>query len=148
MTASVIPNAIELSTRQANYTFTSFLSRDTTFDVICKIWRLAKPEDAISIGSRGQSSMDSPDTLGAAGAAAIVAGVKDGVVAPLRKATLCACGKEGHHYAETVMDTVIPGTPGRIHNLMFASGFMKDFMAVNKNYLVRTFFSPNAHVFL
>ena len=27
------------------------------------------------------------------------------------------------------MDTVVPGTPERIHNLMFASGFMKDFMS-------------------
>jgi hypothetical protein len=138
MTAFVIPNAIQLSTRQAKYTFTSFLSRDTTFDVIYNIWRLARPEDAISIGSRGRSSMDGPDngrsadTLGAAGAAGIVAGVKGGVVVPLRKATVCACGKEGHHYPETAMDTVIPGTPDRTHNLMFASGFMKDFMAGNQ----------------
>ena len=134
MTAFVIPNAIQLSTGQAKYTFTSFLSRDTTFEVIYNIWRLAsKPEDASSIGSRDRSSMDSldngggADTLGAAGAAGIVAGIKGGVVAPLRKATLCACGKKGLHYAETAMDTVIPGTPDRIHNLMFASGFMKDF---------------------
>ena len=134
MTAFVIPNAIQLSTGQAKYTFTSFLSRDTTFEVIYNIWRLAsKPEDAISIGSRDRSSMDSldngggADTLGAAGAAGIVARVDGGVVAPL-----CACGEEGDHYAETAMDTVIPGTPDRIHNLMFASGFMKDFMAGNQ----------------
>ena len=144
MTAFVIPNAIQLSTRQAKYTFASFLSRDTTFDVIYNIWRLARPEDAVSIGSRGRSSMDGPDsgangsagTLGVGGA---VAGVKVGVVAPLRKATSCACSKEGNHYAETAMDTVIPGTPDRIHNLMFASGFMKDFMAGNQKLLGKGF---------
>ena len=143
MTAFVIPNAIQLSTRQAKYTFASFLSRDTTFDVIYNIWRLARPEDAITVGSRSQSSMDGPDggtagTLGAGvavGGIGIVGGVNGGVVAPLKKATLCACGKDGKHYPETAMDTVMPGTPDRIHNLMFASGFMKDFMAGNQKLL-------------
>ena len=144
MTAFVIPNAIQLSTRQAKYTFASFLSRDTTFDVIYNIWRLARPEDAIANGARSRSSMDGPDSgtaspLGAGvtvGAIGIVAGVNGGgVVAPLRKATLCACGKDGTHYPETAMDIVTPGTPDRIHNLMFASGFMKDFMAGNQKLL-------------
>ena len=126
MTAFVIPT-IQVSTPQAKYTFTSFLSRDTSFDVIYN--RLAK-------SSRGRSSVDGPDngggadTLGAAGAAGTVTGVEGGVVAPL-----CACGKEGLHYAETAMDTVMPGTPNQIHNLMFASGFMKDFMAGNQKFL-------------
>ena len=134
MTAYVIPNAIQLSTPRAKYTFTSFLSRDTAFDVIYNIWRLAKP-------SRGRRSMDGPDngggadTLGAAGAVGTVAGVEGGVVAPL-----CACGKEGLHYAETAMDTVMPGTPSQIHNLMFASGFMKDFMAGNQKFLGQDLF--------
>ena len=155
MTAFVIPNAIQLSTRQAKYTFASFLSRDTTFDVIYNIWRLARPEDAIAIGSRSQTSMDGPDsgtgTLGAGvavGAIGIVAGVNGGVVAPLKKATLCACGKAGTHYPETAMDTVMPGTPDRIHNLMFASGFMKDFMAGNQKLLgtdFLCFFFPEVH---
>ena len=137
MTAFVIPNAIQLSTRQAKYTFASFLSRDTTFDVIYNIWRLARPEDALAIGSRSRSSIDGPDgsAAGAVGAIGIVAGVNGGVVAPLRKATLCACGKDGTHYLEIAMDTVMPGTPDRIHNLMFASGFMKDFMAGNQKLL-------------
>jgi hypothetical protein len=133
MTAFVIPNAIQLSTRQAKYTFASFLSRDTTFDVIYNIWRLARPEDASGIGS-----MDGPGTVGAGavvGDIGIVAGVNGGVVVPLKKATLCACGRDGTHYAETPMDKVLPGTPDRIHNLMFASGFMKDFLAGNQKLL-------------
>lgn len=142
MTAFVIPNAIQFSTRQSKYTFASFLSRDTTFDVIYNIWRLARPEDAISIGSRGRSSTDGHD-IGAAGSngtigggvAVLGVGVTAGIVAPTRKATMCTCGKEGKHYTETALDTVIPGTPDRIHNLMFASGFMKDFMAGNQKLL-------------
>ncbi len=51
MTAFVIPNAIQITTRQAKYNFASFLSRDTTFDVIYNIWRLARPEDTQSLGS-------------------------------------------------------------------------------------------------
>ena len=146
MTAFVIPNAIQMSTRQAKYTFASFLSRDTTFDVIYNIWRLARPEDAITVGSRSRSSMDvvpdsgSTDTgVAVVNGIGVVAGVNGGVVAPLQKATLCACGKDGTHYSETAMDTVMPGTPDRIHNLMFASGFMKDFMAGNQKLLGNVF---------
>ena len=157
MTAFVIPNAIQITTRQAKYTFASFLSRDTTFDVIYNIWRLARPEDAIPIGSRSRSSMDVPDSgsTGAPGAGiaangiGVVAGVNGGVVAPLKKATLCACGKGGTHYTETAMDTVMPGTPDRIHNLMFASGFMKDFMVGNQKLLgTDFFFFQNNHVLI
>ena len=135
MTAFVIPDAIQLSTRQAKYTFASFLSRDTTFDVIYNIWRFARPEDAVSINSRGRSSTDGPGTIGAV---AIDAGVNGAAgLAPLRKATTCACGKGDNekHYSETAMDTNIPGTPERIHNLMFASGFMKGFMVGNQKLL-------------
>ncbi|EIW77611.1 GRAM-domain-containing protein [Coniophora puteana RWD-64-598 SS2] len=44
MTALMIPNAIQIKTRQAQYTFASLLSRDTTYDVIFNIWRLARPQ--------------------------------------------------------------------------------------------------------
>jgi hypothetical protein len=39
------------------------------------------------------------------------------------------------------MDVVMPGTPDRIHNLMFASGFMKDFMVGNQKLLGTDFFT-------
>ena len=66
MTAFVIPNAIQLSTRTAKYTFTSFLSRDTTFDVIYNVWRLARPEDSLmdsQIMSTRNSLEDGDDVL-------------------------------------------------------------------------------------
>ncbi|KAJ8453815.1 hypothetical protein ONZ45_g19558 [Pleurotus djamor] len=123
MTAFVIPNAIQFTTRQAKYTFSSFLSRDTTFDVIFNIWRLARPEDSISLvsGRSGEPPAgESTEGLPVA---------SEGPAKPLaKKATQCACGKEGSHFSELALETIIPGTPDKIHNLMFASGFMKDFM--------------------
>ena len=130
MTAFVIPNAMRVKTPRADYTFASFLSRDTTFDVIHNIWRLARPGDAGSIGSGSMEGNTVNIAEGTViGGAAVAAGGK------ARKATTCACGKEGLHFSEIALDTVVPGTPDRIYNLMFASGFMKDFMAVNQKLL-------------
>ena len=47
---------------------------------------------------------------------------------PVNKVTYCACGRENKHYSELANDVIVPGTPERIYNLMFASGFLKDFM--------------------
>ena len=82
------------------------------------------------------SSTDTPGTgVAVVDGIGVAAGVNGGVVASLQKATLCACGKDGTHYSEMAMDTVMPGTPDRIHDLMFGSGFMKDFMAGNQKLL-------------
>ncbi|KAJ7229185.1 hypothetical protein GGX14DRAFT_417014 [Mycena pura] len=132
MTAFVIPNAIRVGTARVDYTFASFLSRDTTFDVIHNIWRLVRPGDAASIGSgsmEGNITIAEGTIIGAG--AAVIA--EDGTVQ--QKATTCACGKEGSHFSEVALDMVIPGTPDRIYNLIFASGFMKDFMSVNQKLL-------------
>ncbi|KAF8211697.1 GRAM domain-containing protein [Mycena galopus ATCC 62051] len=127
MTAFVIPNAIRVKTNRADHTFASFLSRDTTFDVIHNIWRLARPGDAGSIGS---GSMEGAVNIAEG---TVIGGGAAGSVAPkAHKATTCACGKQGSHFTQIALDTVVPGTPDRIYNLMFASGFMKDFMAVNQ----------------
>ncbi|ESK84409.1 gram domain protein [Moniliophthora roreri MCA 2997] len=133
MTAFVIPNAIQITTRRAKYTFASFLARDTTFDVIWNIWR-------VSGGASG-----SVEGAGAGSSGAVVEAVSVpvsvffslptrgadqrtlGVVQ--RKQTRCACSSEGKHYPEVALDAVVPGTPDRIHNLMFASGFIKEFMS-------------------
>ncbi|KAJ7638239.1 hypothetical protein FB45DRAFT_740332 [Roridomyces roridus] len=130
-TAFVIPNAIRVVTARGDNTFASFLSRDTTFDVIHNIWRLVRPSDAASIGSGSVGGPPANITEGTIiGAAAVAGGA-----AVQRKATQCACGKQGQHYKESAMDIVLPGTPDRIYNLMFASGFMKDFLAVNQKLL-------------
>ncbi|KAJ6583194.1 hypothetical protein B0H10DRAFT_1834207 [Mycena sp. CBHHK59/15] len=131
MTAFVIPNAIRIGTPRADYTFASFLSRDTTFDVIYNIWRLARPGDAGSIGSGSMAGNITHIAEGTiiGGEAVVAAGGSQ------HKATVCACGKEGSHFTEVAMDTVVPGTPERIYNLIFASGFMKDFMVVDQKLL-------------
>lgn len=61
-------------------------------------------------------------------------GVKEGPgKAP--KVTKCQCGKDGSHYSEVAMEAVFPGTPEKIHNLIFASGFIKDFMREDQKLL-------------
>ncbi|KAF8172875.1 hypothetical protein BJ912DRAFT_1065505 [Pholiota molesta] len=149
MTALFIPNAIQLTTRQAKYTFASFLSRDTTFDVIYNIWRLARPggEDGVSVVSSGRASVEGLPGANGSGPGSIAAGVvataggagagqaPGAAVAVAKQATQCACGREGKHFSETAMEVVIPGTPEKIHNLMFASGFIKDFMVGNQKLL-------------
>lgn len=122
MTAYVIPNAILITTPRTKYTFASFLARDTVYDVIHNIWRLARPTD---------ESIEGPLAIeeGAPGGAPEGAG---GPAVMLHKSTQCACSKSGQHYSEIAMDTVLPGTPERIYNLLFASGFIKDFMRVDQ----------------
>jgi hypothetical protein len=125
MTALFIPNAIQISTRNTKYTFTSFMARDTTYDVIFNVWRLVRPaaaaqaDAASSIGDGEGDGTSQADGNG---------GRTGGAGATVRKATQCTCGKEGKHYSQTAMDITIPGTPEKIYNLMFASGFIKDFM--------------------
>jgi len=133
MTAFVIPNAIQITTRTTKYTFASFLARDTAYDVIFNIWRLARPEDGLSEDEISvRPVLDAPHALRTASPTESGA-ISIGSVAPLtHKATTCLCGREGNHYSELAIDTVMPGTPERIYNLMFASGFLKDFMRENQ----------------
>uniref|UniRef100_A0A0W0G337 VASt domain-containing protein n=1 Tax=Moniliophthora roreri TaxID=221103 RepID=A0A0W0G337_MONRR len=129
MTAFVIPNAIQITTRRAKYTFASFLARDTTFDVIWNIWRVSggasgsvEGAGAGSSGAVVEAGMEVSGEVQKAVASAVASVVQ-------RKQTRCACSSEGKHYPEVALDAVVPGTPDRIHNLMFASGFIKEFMS-------------------
>jgi hypothetical protein len=148
MTAFVIPNAIQITTRQAKYTFASFLSRDTTFDVIYYIWRLARPEDSVSITGGDSGSFEGVSRTGTESVLGSIGGGGAGTTGPggattmLHKPTQCTCGKEGKHYSETALETVLPGTPDTIHNLIFASGFIKDFMRADQKLLGAYGFSP------
>lgn len=43
--------------------------------------------------------------------------------------TRCNCVASGSgHFSNVVMDTTFPGSPEKLYNLMFTSGFMKDFL--------------------
>ena len=142
MTAFVIPNAIQITTRATKYTFASFLARDTAYDVIFNIWRLARPEDGLSEDeTSGRPALDAPNALRTASPTESGAISIGSVAPPTHKATTCACWREGQHYSEVAIDTVMPGTPERIYNLMFASGFLKDFMRDNQKLEGKSCFS-------
>jgi hypothetical protein len=121
-TAFVIPNAIGLVEQNGTkYTFASFLARDTAYDVVHSVWRNA---------GTSRSAADSPGsdvTPGRENGFPNVLAEAGGTRA--RKATQCACSKAGAHYPHAVMEMIVPGTPEQIYNLMFASGFIKDFLA-------------------
>lgn len=133
MTAYVIPNAIQISAHSGKYTFASLLSRDTTYDVIFNIWRSVRPEASIPSSPRGSLDGVGHTTSFGSVVEGMLPSVSEklvGIVSPLllHKSTVCTCGKEGKHYAESAMETILPGEPEKIYNLMFASGFIKDFM--------------------
>ena len=124
----------------AQYAFASFLARDTVYDVIDNIRKLERPDpDAPPTGTRRPTlptiySFDSMATSGEGHDLILTSGSPPPVGTPgavatvqAHKPTQCACGKEGKHYTETALESVLPGTPERIYNFMFASGFMKDF---------------------
>jgi len=123
MTAFVIPNAIGITHQGTKYTFASFLARDTAYDVIYSVWRNGGPMRSASPGSESTPGIDS----------GLAAPTVETGTARARKATQCACSKAGAHYPNTAMDIVFPGTPEQIYNLMFASGFIKDFLAKEQN---------------
>jgi hypothetical protein len=136
------------------HTFASFLSRDTTYDVIHNIWRLSHPHlpsgkgaPSDEAGSRRQSNAGegltdvigrsaSPDSGGNSGA--------KGPAAARRQPTTCACLRKGEHYPEVAMDAVFPSSPEKIYNLIFTSGFSKDFM-VNDQKLMGASSSADRH---
>lgn len=142
MTAFVIPNAIQITTRQAKYTFASFLSRDTTYDVIANIWRSARPDDVFPGSHAGSSGgIVSPASTSDVSGPVVTDGGKE--AAPLyhvNKVTHCACSKNEGHLSEIALETVLPGTPDKIYNLIFASGFIKDFMRVDQKLMGKRHF--------
>ncbi|KAG7100159.1 hypothetical protein E1B28_001939 [Marasmius oreades] len=134
MTAFVIPNALQITTRQAKYNFASLLARDTTYDVIHNIWRIVRAPDLVEEGMHGRELGEDGVVVHGQGETCPAARVSGGSAptATTQKKSICECLREGKHYTETAMDTVVPGTPDRIHNLMFASGFIKEFMSGNQ----------------
>lgn len=122
MTALVIPNAIGVYTSKERYTFASLISRDSTFDVLMNIWRIAHPdmEMTSSTAPAGADDAASPDE-------SVDDTAKPKGVA--HKSTECACSKAGEHYAEVALDTTFPSTPEKVYNLMFNSGWYRTFMS-------------------
>lgn len=186
MTAYVIPNAIQVATLHSKHTFASFLSRDTTYDIVVNIWKLSHPalptvESQADILT-DEESVESPEYEGDAVKSKSEAeglsqptpvkkskrkilkkklGIKDGgadghsigaavtvpeLAAAIARAkspapsgkrqphrkTTCTCEKEKKHFTNVVLDTTYPTKPEKLYNLIFTSGFMKDFWTDNQ----------------
>lgn len=126
MTAYVIPNAILVQTYSGEYTFASFLTRDTVFDVMQSLWQPPpKPAGELENNLVGNGAAEDGETNGEEATV-------EGNGTPGHGPTRCACGKNGEHYPTAVIDTVIPGTPEKIYELMFNSQFIKNFLSVDQ----------------
>lgn len=123
MTAFVIPNAIGVTENSNKYTFASFLARDTAYDVIYNIWKHSRPEGG---SAEGDAAEEVPNGLLTGHTSGFGGSERGG---PKRKVTQCACSRAGAHYSNVALEAVVSGTPEQIYNLMFQSGFIKDFMA-------------------
>ena len=139
MTDFVIPNAICVTENSNKYTFASFLARDTVYDVIYSIWKRLRPESGTAERDAAEEAPSGPLTRRWSGF-----GQVGGCEGPKRKVTECACSKAAAHYPNVALETVVSGTPEQIYNLMFQSGFIKDFMAQDQKFFGRlSFLSPS-----
>lgn len=103
------------------YTFASLISRDSTFDVLMNIWRIAHPNMEMTPSTAPTGTDEATPEEGSAE-------VEKGK--PLaHKSTACACSKSAEHYAEVALDTTFPSTPEKVYNLMFNSGWYRTFMS-------------------
>ncbi|CAE6414631.1 unnamed protein product [Rhizoctonia solani] len=126
MTAYVIPNAILVNTfGGTEYTFASFLARDTVYDLMQSLWRPSQPAagqvEGNNQGDSGEAEVVAEDDATASG---------DSPTG--HKATECTCGKNSEHYSMVVADYKLPGTPEKIYELMFTDPFLLDFMNNNQ----------------
>jgi hypothetical protein len=87
------------------------------------IWRLCNPNAVMSSTSGDRTRSRAPSDAGA-DTALVSGGVGKG-----HAKTECACGKEGKHFTETALSTTFPSTPEKVYNLMFNSGWLKEFMS-------------------
>jgi len=137
MTAFVIPNAIGVTENSNKHTFASFLARDTAYDVIYNIWKHSRPEGG---SAEGDAAEEAPNGLLTARGSVFgqPGGSERG--GPKRKVTQCACSKAGTHYPIVALEAIVSGTPEQIYNLMFQSGFIKDFLAQDQKVFGRSAF--------
>jgi hypothetical protein len=137
MTAFVIPNAIGVTENSNKYTFASFLARDTAYDVIYNIWKHSRPESG---SVEEDAAEEEPNGLltGHGGVFGQIGGSERSGLK--RKVTQCACSKAGAHYPIVALEAIVSGTPEQIYNLMFQSGFIKDFLAHDQKLFGRSTF--------
>ncbi|GBC02138.1 hypothetical protein RclHR1_04480002 [Rhizophagus clarus] len=121
MTAFLIPNAIQITTKDAKYTFTSFLSRDTVYELLTKIRDCSDYSD--SNNERDSNCPDDYDT-DAPGTCA---------EEDFKRETICDCLKNNQHYDNIIMDVKFKGTIEKIYNLLYTSGFAAEYLKENND---------------
>ncbi|KAK9373427.1 uncharacterized protein V1513DRAFT_449161 [Lipomyces chichibuensis] len=152
-TVGLFPNAIVIQTLHARNVFASFISRDSTYELMCSIWR--NGEQAASSDSLDESGSESEgdlDTFGgeeSEGESVVEDGESEKVsgdvsenatggedIGPLKHPpTKCAC-KANEHYEKVVCDSSFSVPIGRICNLLWAEdttwieSFMKNVLKV------------------
>jgi hypothetical protein len=205
-TALVIPNAIHIATIHSRHTFASFISRDTTYELIVSLWRNQHPVFPPSAALPEASLTDEEDDLAAGtqddGEAACqkrknkkkikdrfkknkgsgnnvlleARDIEDGTAtdsnqtangnstvlhslngrpslgtgqlnkkSPVHPPSSCTCGPSagiGPHLVTEIMDTTFPGSPEKIYNLIFTSGFMVNFFTTDMKLTGKLFSKP------
>ncbi|KAK9365166.1 hypothetical protein V1509DRAFT_633984 [Lipomyces kononenkoae] len=154
-TVGLFPNAIVIQTLHARNVFASFISRDSTYELMCSIWR--NSEQAASSGSLGESDSESGSYLDSIGGdesdresvtergesekvsgdvSENAIGAED--IGPLKHSpTQCAC-KPNEHYEKVVCDSSFAVPIGRICNMLWGEntnwmeGFMKNVLKVTE----------------
>lgn len=137
MTALIIPNAIQVITTQSRHTFASFLSRDSTYELMSSIWRIAHPLGTL-LPPGFDPPVTPPDGLTEGTLDSFSSDLSHSLAPPLTKKadhppTRCDCSPE-EHYKEVIWDATYPISPEKLYNILFQSDFLKDFW-VNEEHL-------------
>ncbi|RIA84039.1 hypothetical protein C1645_785068 [Glomus cerebriforme] len=153
MTAYVIPNAILISTLHAKHFFTTFLSRDSVYDLLIALWKQIHPSltmTSLTESEYGTSqkcsdaSETSEENFISSDDEDVVDSKRTEKLHPIsprnqsrhlasngvkkRRPTQCACLKKGQHYDNVSLDTKFIGSVEKIFNLIFTSEFLKRYL--------------------
>lgn len=152
VTAFVIPNAIQISTLHARHFFTSFLSRDTAFELLNVIWKQNHPgfnqnlpfNDSEYTPNKSTEASDASSE--SSETSEEVSETSEPTLHPIsphtqsrhlvrtntnkrrRTSTQCLCLRNGQHYENVSLDAIFTGTVEKLYNLIMTSGFVKRFI--------------------
>ncbi|RGB39488.1 GRAM domain-containing protein [Rhizophagus diaphanus] len=118
MTAYVIPNAIQITTKDSKYFFASFLSRDTVYELLMKIKNYSNSTNECC--DSDSDPVNSNDNT-----------CNETVKKYVKRETICDCLKNNQHYDHVIIDTKFKGTIEKVYNLLYTSGFIPEFLKEN-----------------
>ncbi|RIA98273.1 GRAM domain-containing protein [Glomus cerebriforme] len=113
MTAFVIPNAIQITTKDTKYLFASFLSRDSVYELLLKLWNHCNKD-------RCSDSNEANET-------------NEKEINYVHRETFCDCLKNNQHFNNLILDTEFKGSIEKIYNLLYTSGFTYGYLKENND---------------